>query len=116
MGAFDSMNKRFRKTIGLEMKEDAAFVSLKTYLENNKKCTELVAHGFIITNGKYGKSVAVVVDDETFVSLPSRCVEEFENMTDEQLELCLNGHLALANFEKVNAKQGATITFEYKEV
>lgn len=115
MGLYDNMNKKFRKTIGLEMSESAAFVPLKEYLANNKKCTELVIHGYIITNSKFGKSVAVVVDEETFVSLPARCVEDFENMTDEQLEGCLAGKMKLANFETKDAKQGRTITFTYEE-
>ena len=72
--------------------------------------------GYIITNSKFGKSVAVVVDEETFVSLPARCVEDFENMTDEQLEGCLAGKMKLANFETRDAKQGRTITFTYEEV
>ena len=115
MGLYDNMNKKFRKTIGLEMRENAVFVPLKDYLAKNKKVTELVIHGYIITNSKFGKSVAVVVDNKTFVSLPARCVEEFENMTDAQFDGCLAGKMKLANFETIDTKQGKTITFTYEE-
>lgn len=113
---FSELNKR-RNTIGIKMNENAMFVKLGEWAKEHKG-EDLVCHGFIITNGgKFGKSVAVVYDEMTFVSLPNRAVAWFEERTDEQISAIMEGKLKLTDIEYVVTKNGNTTwAFRYDDV
>lgn len=104
-------------TFGIEMDEDADFIKIGEWVKSHKG-KDLIVHGFLITNGgNYGKSVSVIYDRHTFVNLPKRCVQFFEDLTPEEVAEVLAGKLKLTNFEYVTAKNGnQTWTFDYDDV
>jgi len=105
---FEDFNKKHVTTMGIEMNDNAEFHKLDEYVGES-----LQIHGFIVTSGKYGKSVAVAVDNKTFVSLPKRYVEEFESFTTEQIEAVCEGKLTLGNIRSLESKNGDTVCFDY---
>lgn len=106
---FENFNKRHLSTMGIDMNDNAEFHKLAEYVGES-----LQIHGFIITSGgKFGKSVAVAIDNKTFVSLPKRYVEEFESFTPEQIEAVCEGKLTLGNIRTLESKNGDTVVFDY---
>lgn len=113
---FNELNRR-KNTIGIKMSDDAQFIKLGEWAKTHPN-TDLVCHGFIITNGgNYGKSVAVVADSMTFVSLPKRYVDWFEARTDEEVKAIMDGKMKLTNIEYITAKNGnQTWSFLFADV
>lgn len=108
---FAEKNKKHMSTMGIEMSETATFHKLSEFIGE-----DLHVKGFIITTGgKYGKSVAVAIDENTFISLPKRYVEEFESFTDDEIEAVKAGKLVLANIRMISSKNGDTMCFDYAD-
>ena len=114
---FSELNDERVNTFGIEMDENADFVKLRAWVDTHKG-EDLIIHGFLITNGgNYGKSVSVIADAHTFVSLPKRYVEWFEARTPEQIAGIREGKCKLTAFEEVTAKNGSkTIAFKFDDV
>ena len=72
-------------------------------------------YGFMFNEGKFGKSVTVFTN-EFGVNLPSRCVEWFESLNDEEVEAVKKGKLVLTNFKEKTTDKGDTVIFEYAEI
>lgn len=113
---FNELNKR-KSTIGIKMTDEAKFIKLGEWAKIHP-FKDLVCYGFIITNGgNYGKSVAVVADSDTFVSLPKRYVDWFEARTDEEVKAIMDGKMKLTNIEYITAKNGnQTWSFLFADV
>lgn len=112
---FENHNKKFKETNTVKMNESPDGYNLKAYLKETK-ADEIPVKGFFFsTKGQYGKSVAIVVDKQTYVWLPKRYVEEFESFTDKEIDAVNNGHLAIGNFDTYKAQDGVTVTFDFIE-
>ena len=111
---FESFNKGSKSTIREGIKtEEMSFVSLKEYVGK-----EIKPDGFFFTDkGKYGRQV-VVVADGVKINIPKRFVQLFEQIrdNDEALADFLGGHVILTNIRKIDAKEGSTVTFDFKNV
>lgn len=70
--------------------------------------------GFFYTEGKFGKQV-VGVTNNCLVNLPKRAVEDFESLTDEEVEDVKNGKMVLTNIREFNSKSGQTVVYEYDD-
>lgn len=114
---FDELNREHQNTFGIEMDDNADFIKLRAWLDTHKG-EDMIIHGFLITNGgNYGKSVSVIYDAHTFVSLPKRYVDWFEERTPEQIAGIREGKCKLTEFEEVTAKNGSkTIAFRFADV
>lgn len=111
--AFDSLNKSSKKTIrdGINT-EDMKFKPLKDFIGKTLK----VDGFFFTTGGKWGEQVVIIAED-TKINMPKRCVNEFKQIrdNDEALNQVLEGHLAITDIEKFEAKEGNTVTFKYAD-
>lgn len=114
---FDELNNMHQNTFGIEMDDNADFIKLRAWLDTHKG-EDMIIRGFLITSGgNYGKSVAVIYDAHTFVTLPKRYVKWFEERTPEQIAGIREGKCKLTEFEEVTAKNGSkTIAFRFADV
>lgn len=104
-----------KTTCNIDLNEGTKGVKLADYLKKTKNAP-IVPAGFIFTEkGQYGKSVGIVLDEDTLVWLPKHCVETFEGLNDEEVEGVLNGRMRLENFKKYTNKNGTTIVFDIVE-
>ena len=72
-------------------------------------------YGFMFNESKFGKSVTVFTN-EFGVNLPSRCVEWFEDLTNEEVEAVKEGKLVLTNFKEKTTDRGDTVIFDYEDL
>lgn len=70
--------------------------------------------GFFYTESKFGKQV-VAVTNNCLVNLPKRAVEDFESLTDDEIEEVKNGGMILTNIREFNSKSGQTVVYEYDD-
>lgn len=108
---FESKNHSSKKTIKDGIKtEDMKFQPLKDFIGE-----ELQLDGFFFTDGKYGKQVVVIANDVK-INLPKRFTEDFLEFrdNDEAREDIISGKLWLVNIREIDAKEGKTVTFDYK--
>ena len=108
---FESLNKTSKKTIRDGIKTDnMKFQPLKDFIGKT-----LSVDGFFFTSGgKWGKQV-VIIADGVKINMPKRCVEEFEQIrdNDEALQQVMEGKLIITDIEAFDAKEGKTVTFNY---
>ena len=75
---------------------------------------------FINTKGDYGASVTMAVksgNDIIGVNLPSRYVEQFKDLTDDEVADILNGGLQITGIKAgVKTKNGVTCFIEFEDV
>lgn len=75
---------------------------------------------FINTKGDYGASVTLAVksgNDIIGVNIPSRYVEQFKDLTDEEVQDILNGGLQITGIKAgVKTKNGVTCFIEFEDV
>ena len=72
-------------------------------------------YGFMFNESKFGKSVTVFTN-EFGVNIPSRCVEWFEDLTNEEVEAVKEGKLVLTNFKEKTTDRGDTVIFDYEDL
>lgn len=105
---FESLNK-YRKTMqeGIDTSK-MEFKPLKDFCGKS-----ISVNGFFFTEGKYGKQV-VVVGCGYLINMPSRAVEQFEEIesNEEMLKAVLEGKLVLENIRMVETKNGTTAAYE----
>lgn len=75
---------------------------------------EIRLYGFFFTKGKFGKQVVAVTKD-CLVNLPARCVEDFENFTDEEIDAIKSGKMVLVNIAEFDSESGKTVIFDYDD-
>ena len=103
---FESFKKR--NTIGIATADELKFSKLAEHVGESLKI-----YGYFINDGgKYGKSVAVVINPENAVNLPKRYVEIFEGLTDAEIDAITAGKVTLANIRSVETKKGDTTEFD----
>ena len=103
---FESFKKK--NTIGIATVDELKFSKLAEHVGESLKI-----YGYFINDGgKYGKSVAVIINPENAVNLPKRYVEIFENLTDEEIDAITAGKVILANIRTVETKKGDTAEFD----
>lgn len=75
-----------------------------------KKLDDLVGRddvcvwGYMITSGDYGKSLNLVCSDQSFRKMPERCIQNFEQFTDEEREYIMSGQKL--HVERYKTKKG----------
>lgn len=103
---FESFKKK--NTIGIATADELKFSKLAEHVGESLKI-----YGYFINDGgKYGKSVAVVINPENAVNLPKRYVEIFESLTDAEIDAITAGKVTLANIRSVETKKGDTSEFD----
>lgn len=113
MFSFEDLNTNSKKTIKDGIKLDSMnFVPLKDFIGK-----EIPVDGFFFTDGKYGKQ-AVVVGCNVKINVPKRFTDDFLKIRDDKdaLEQVIAGKLVLTNIREIEAKNGKTVTFDYKTV
>lgn len=103
---FESFKRK--NTIGIETVDDLKFSKLAEHVGESLK----IYGYFINDSGKYGKSVACIINPENAVNLPKRYVDIFENLTDEEVDAITSGKVTLANIRSVETKKGNTTEFD----
>lgn len=74
----------------------------------------IVIEGFIIKRGDYGESITLYTKDFVGINIPSRYVDMFKNMTDEEVEDVLDGKLGIsAIHDNIKTKQGVTVGIDF---
>lgn len=77
---------------------------------------EILVDGFFFTEGRYGQQV-VVVGNGYKINLPTRSVQIFQKIANdqEQLKAVLTGHLKLINIKMKDTKNGTTTVFDFAD-
>lgn len=103
---FDKLNRRHTVREGIAT-ENMEFRPLKDFCGKNIKCD-----GFFFTDGKYGRQV-VIVGNGYLINMPSRAVEQFEQINEDvdALNAVLSGGLVLTDIKMVNTRNGMTTAY-----
>lgn len=112
MGLVENVNKGNRSTIGIETDSNVRYVKLLDYIKEIGS-DHFKFYGFILSECKRygGKQVALVVSPDTFVNLPKRYAESFDNVTDDELKLIFDGKIEICDIHEITSKNGDTVTF-----
>lgn len=81
-----------------------------------KECVGLEAnvYGYLITKAtKYGRNV-LLATKEMYISLPSRYVEKFSNLSIQEIEALKSGKVKITNIHDFESKNGITTVFDLK--
>lgn len=111
---FEALNKGNKSTIKDGIKTDEmSFVSVKEFIGK-----EIKPDGFFFTDkGKYGRQVVIVAEGKK-INVPKRYTETFEGIrdNDETLSDFLGGKVIITNIRELDAKEGKTVAFDFKNV
>lgn len=112
---FESINSgREKQEMSIELSEDAKWVSLKSYVEENGT-DDIKLKGFLFAKTKFGRGVAVCVDKNTMLWLPERYVDIFDKFTAEEKEYIQAGKAKMVKIDIVDTKAGKeTVVFNLK--
>ena len=112
MGLLENVNKGHRSTVGIETDANVRYVKLLDYIKEIGS-DRFKFYGFVVSESKRygGKQVALVVSPDTFVNLPKRYAESFENVTDDDLKLIFDGKMEICDVCEISCKNGNTVTF-----
>lgn len=112
MGLLENVNKGNRSTVGIETDSNVRYIKLLDYVKEIGS-DHFKFYGFILTENKRygGKQVALVVSPDTFVNLPKRYAESFENVTDDEINLIFEGKMEICDVHEISSKNGDTVTF-----
>ena len=109
---FNELNK-FRDTVreGIDT-SNMEFKSLKELCGH-----EIDVDGFFFNDSKFGKQV-VVVGEGYLINMPSRAVESFEKIAENEdmLKAVLKGHLGLVDIHMIETKNGTTVAYTFKDI
>ena len=112
MGLLENVNKGHRPTVGIATDSNVRYIKLLDYVKEIGS-DHFKFYGFVLSESKrYGcKQVSLVVSPDTFVNLPKRYAESFENVTDDELKLIFNGKMEICDVHEISSKNGNTVTF-----
>lgn len=121
MGIANKLNSGRRKTMpeNIDTKK-LTFIKAAELAKLNPPYPLPVLGYFINTKGDYGASVTLAVksgDDIIGVNLPSRYVDQFKDLTDDEVADILNGGLQITGIKcGVKTKNGVTCFIEFEDV
>ena len=112
MGLLENVNKGHRSTVGIETDSNVRYIKLLDYIKEIGS-SHFKFYGFVVSESKRfgGKQVALVVSPDTFVNIPKRYAELFEDVTDDELKLIFAGKMEICNVHEISSKNGNTVTF-----
>ena len=112
MGLLENVNKGHRPTVGIETDFNVRYIKLLDYIKEIGS-DHFKFYGFVLSESKRygGKQVALVVSPDTFVNIPKRYAESFENVTDDELKLMFDGKMEICDVHEISSKNGKTVTF-----
>lgn len=116
MGIANKLNSgKSRRTLPEDFDLDGInYVKAKDIAFEDEDPIKLV--GFIIKKGDYGKSITLY-SKNLGINIPSRYVEMFENMDDDEVEDIINGHLGIAAIHpNIKTKQGVTVGIDFVDL
>ena len=120
MGIAGKLNSNRRQTVreGIDTK-DLTYISAKELAKTNPPYPLPLA-GFFIKEGDYGKQVTLIVDDghEIYgVNVPKRYVEQFESLSDDDIEEILDGKVGISEIQgNVKTPKGNTVRIEFADI
>lgn len=121
MGIANKLNSGRRETMPENINtKDMTFIKAAELAKANPPYPLPVLGYFINTKGDYGASVTLAVkvnDDILGVNLPSRYVDQFKELTDDEVSDILNGGLQITGIKGgVKTKNGITCFIEFEDV
>lgn len=121
MGIANRLNSGRRETMPENINtKELTFIKAAELAKLNPPYPLPVLGYFINTKGDYGASVTLAVksgNDVLGVNLPSRYVEQFKDLTDDEVADILNGGLQITGIKAgVKTKNGVTCFIEFEDV
>lgn len=121
MGIANKLNSGRRETMPENINtKDMTFIKAAELEKANPPYPLPVLGYFINTKGDYGASVTLAVkvnDDILGVNLPSRYVDQFKELTDDEVADILNGGLRITGIKGgIKTKNGITCFIEFEDV
>lgn len=121
MGIANKLNSGRRETMPENINtKELTFIKASELAKANPPYPLPVLGYFINTKGDYGASVTVAVkvkNDILGVNLPSRYVDQFKELTDDEVTDILNGGLQITGIKGgVKTKNGITCFIEFEDV
>ena len=121
MGIANKLNSGRRKTMPENINtKELTFIKAAELAKANPPYPLPVLGYFINTKGDYGASVTLAVkvkNDILGVNLPSRYVDQFKELTDDEVTDILNGGLQITGIKGgVKTKNGVTCFIEFEDV
>lgn len=121
MGIANKLNSGRRETMPENINtKELTFIKAAELAKANPPYPLPVLGYFINTKGDYGASVTLAVmvkNDILGVNLPSRYVDQFKELTDDEVTDILNGGLQITGIKGgVKTKNGITCFIEFEDV
>lgn len=121
MGIANKLNSGRRETMPENINtKEMTFIKAAELAKANPPYPLPVLGYFINTKGDYGASVTLAVkvnNDILGVNLPSRYVDQFKELTDDEVSDILNGGLRITGIKSgVKTKNGITCFIEFEDV
>lgn len=121
MGIASKLNSGRRETMPADVDtKDLVFMKAAELAKTNPPYPMSVKGYFINNKGDYGPSITVVVKvagDLIGINCPSRYVDMFKDLSDEDVENILNGGLQITEIKAgVKVKNGTTCFIEFDDV
>lgn len=121
MGIANKLNSGRRETMPENINtKELTFIKAAELAKLNPPYPLPVLGYFINTKGDYGASVTLAVksgNDVLGVNIPSRYVEQFKDLTDDEVQDILNGGLQITGIKAgVKTKNGVTCFIEFEDV
>lgn len=112
MGLLENVNNGHRPTVGIKTDSNVRYIKLLDYVKEIGS-DHFKFYGFVVIENKRfgGKQISLVVSPDTFVNLPKRYAESFENVTDDELKLIFDGKMEICYVHEISSKNGNTVTF-----
>lgn len=121
MGIANKLNSGHRETMPENINtKELTFIKAAELAKANPPYPLPVLGYFINNKGDYGPSVTLAVkvnEDIMGVNLPSRYVDQFMDLTDDEVADILNGGLQITGIKGgVKTKNGVTCFIEFEDV
>lgn len=121
MGIANKLNSGRRETMPENINtKELTFIKAAELAKLNPPYPLPVLGYFINTKGDFGASITIAVksgDDVLGVNLPSRYVDQFKDLTDDEVADILNGGLQITGIKSgVKTKNGVTCFIEFEDV
>lgn len=121
MGIANKLNSGRRETMPENINtKDMTFIKAAELVKTNPPYPLPVLGYFINNKGDYGPSVTLAVkvnEDILGVNLPSRYVDQFMDLMDDEVTDILNGGLQISGIKGgVKTKNGVTCFIEFEDV
>lgn len=121
MGIANKLNTGRRETMPENINtKELTFIKAAELAKANPPYPLPVLGYFINTKGDYGPSVTLAVkvnNDILGVNLPSRYVDQFKDLSDDEVADILNGGLQITGIKDgIKTKNGVTCFIEFEDV